>query len=110
MPEPKLLDKVREELRSKHLSHEISFSNFSLFFSKAGFQLFLFKKTALSHGVNSKRTEAAYTNWIKRFDFLHLNQNLRTEQKNVSRYNITMIYTHVIKTEIGVKSPKENLI
>ena len=110
MPEPKLLDKVREELRSKHLSHEISFSNFSLFFSKAGFQLLLFKKTALSHGVNSKRTEAAYTNWIKRFDFLHLNQNLRTEQKNILRDNITMIYTHVLKTVMSVKSPIDDLI
>ena len=110
MPEPKLLDKVRIELRTKHLSHEISFSNFSLFFSKAGFQLFLFKKTALSHGVNSKKTEAAYTNWIKRFDFLHLNQNLRTEQKNILRDNITMIYTHVLKTVMSVKSPIDDLI
>ena len=77
MPEPKLLDKVREELRSKHFS---------------------------------KRTEAAYTNWIKRFDFLHLNQNLRTEQKNILRDNITMIYTHVLKTVMGVKSPIDDLI
>ncbi|HQF44114.1 MAG TPA: phage integrase N-terminal SAM-like domain-containing protein, partial [Ignavibacteriaceae bacterium] len=38
MPEPKLLDKVRTELRSKHYS---------------------------------RKTETAYTNWIKRFVLFH---------------------------------------
>ena len=38
MPEPKLLDKVRTELRSKHYS---------------------------------RKTESAYTNWIKRFIHFH---------------------------------------
>jgi hypothetical protein len=38
MPEPKLLDKVRTELRSKHYS---------------------------------RKTEVAYTNWIKRFVLFH---------------------------------------
>ncbi|MDZ7624573.1 MAG: phage integrase N-terminal SAM-like domain-containing protein [Ignavibacteriaceae bacterium] len=38
MPEPKLLDKVRTELRTKHYS---------------------------------RKTETAYTNWIKRFVLFH---------------------------------------
>jgi len=89
MPEPKLLDKVRTELRSKHYS---------------------------------RKTELAYTNWIKRFVFFHNKRhpnemgaeeikafinNLADEHhvssstQNQALQGILFLYKNILKKDLG---------
>jgi len=89
MPEPKLLDKVRTELRSKHYS---------------------------------RKTETAYTNWIKRFIFFHnkrhpkdmdakeiksfvdnlvTNHHVSSATQNQALQGILFLYKNILNKDVG---------
>jgi integron integrase len=89
MPEPKLLDKVRTELRSKHYS---------------------------------RKTEVAYTNWIKRFVLFHnkqhpkdmgaeeiksfvdnlvTNHNVSSATQNQALQGILFLYKNILNKDVG---------
>ena len=89
MPEPKLMDKVRTELRSKHYS---------------------------------RKTEVAYTNWIKRFVFFHdkrhpnemgadeikafinnlaTNHHVSSATQNQALQGILYLYKNILNKDVG---------